>query len=105
MPIPRIDAKDLLSAAEMELFHLSQSDAALRKSGPVQLRDEIARARNLRDRARALYRKQAGQTRAHTGTKRGFSGIDNERSRQKAQVLSEVVERLSEARTQQLSAA
>ena len=62
------------------------------------LRDHIARARNLRDRARDMYRRQVGRTRSATGNKRGFSGMANERTRQKGQVLHGVVERLVEAR-------
>ena len=97
MPITRIAEKDLLTAQEMALFTFSQNQGALTKQTPAQLRREITRARNLRDRARTLYRKQTGRIQAVTGSKRGFSGMANERSRQKAQVLDEVVQRLAEA--------
>lgn len=100
MPTPRIAEKDLLNAEEMALFTLSQDQAALQQHSPSQLRAQLTRARNLRDRAQDLYRRQVGRTRAVTGTKRGFTGIANERSRQKAQVLGEVVTRLSTARDQ-----
>lgn len=98
MATPRITEKDLLTADEMTLFTLSQDSAALEKHTASQLRDHIARARNLRDRARALYRKQTGRIQSATGTKRGFSGMANERSRQKSEVLAGVVERLTQAR-------
>ena len=102
MPTSRIAEKDLLTADEMALFTLTQDSAALNQLSAAQLRDKIARARALRDRARTLYRKQTGSTQAATGTKRGFTGIANERSRQKGEVLHGVVERLSEARAQKL---
>ena len=103
MPMPRIAEKDLLNADEMALFTLSQDSDALAQRSPTQLRDKIARARNLRDRARDMYRRQVGHTRAVTSTKRGYSGMANERTRQKGQVLSEVVDRLTAARAQALA--
>lgn len=103
MPAPRIAEKDLLSTDEMHLFSLSQDAAALAQYTPAQLRDKIARARNLRDRARDLYRRQVGHTRAITGNKRGFSGMANERSRQKGEILHGVVERLTQARDQRIA--
>lgn len=98
MPAPRIAEKELLTADEMALFTLSQDSARLTQHSHAQLRDHIARARNLRDRARDMYRRQVGRTRSATGNKRGFSGMANERTRQKGQVLHGVVERLVEAR-------
>ena len=103
MPAPRIAEKDLLTADEMALFTLSQDAAALAQRTPAQLRDKIARARNLRDRARDVYRRQVGRTRAVTSTKRGFSGMANERSKQKGDVLNAAVERLTEARDKQIA--
>ena len=101
MPIARIAEKELLTAQEMALFTLSQDKGALAKQSPSQLRREITRARHLRDRARTLYRKQTGRIQAVTGSKRGFSGIANERSRQKALILDEVVQRLVETHAKQ----
>lgn len=103
MPAPRIAEKDLLTTDEMALFTLSQDSAALAQRSPAQLREKIVRARNLRDRSRDLYRRQVGQTRAVTGSKRGFSGSANERTRQKGEVLHGVVERLTEARDKLLA--
>lgn len=104
MPIPRIAEKDLLNADEMALFSLTQDSNSLAQLSAAQLRGKIARARNLRDRARDMYRRQVGQTRAVTGNKRGFSGMANERTRQKSEVLSGVVERLTAARAQHSAA-
>lgn len=101
MTVTRIAEKDLLNADEMALFTLSQDAAALQQRSSAELRDKIARARNLRDRARDMYRRQIGRTRATTGIKRGFSGTANERSRQKAEVLQTIVEKLTQAREQQ----
>lgn len=103
MPELRIAEKELLSTDEMALFTLSQDAAALAQSTPAQLREKIARARSLRDRARDLYRRQVGRTRAVTGSKRGFSGVANERSKQKGDVLHGVVERLTQARDLQIA--
>ena len=103
MPIARIAEKDLLTAQEMPLFTLSQDSQALAKQSPAQLRKEMVRARNLRDRARTLYRKQTGRVQAATGSKRGFNGMANERSRQKALVLSETVQRLTAAHDQRIN--
>ena len=75
MPAPRIAEKELLTADEMALFTLSQDSARLAQHSHAQLRDHIARARNLRDRARDMYRRQVGRTRSATGNKRGFSGM------------------------------
>lgn len=97
MPAPRISEKELLNTTEMELFTLSHNATALSKQSHAQLRSDIARARNLRDRARDLYRRQVGRTKAATNTKRGYSGMANERTRQKSEILSGVVERLSTA--------
>lgn len=104
MPTPRVAEKDLLSHAEMALFTLSHDSRALAQRSPAQLRDKIARARNLRDRAQDLYHRQVGETRAATGHKRGYTGQANERTRQKGEVLRGVVQRLSEAHAQQLTA-
>jgi hypothetical protein len=100
MPAPRMAEKDLLNADEMALFTLSQDAAALGQLTAAQLRDKIARARNLRDRARDMYRRQVGRTRSTTGNKRGFSGSANERTRQKGETMHGVVERLTHTREQ-----
>lgn len=103
MPAPRFAEKDLLNADEMALLTLSQDSAALAQRTPEQMRDKIARAPSLRDRARDLYRRQVGRTRPVTSTKRGFSGMANERVKQKSDVLTAVVERLTQTRDQQIA--
>ena len=86
---------DLLATHERELYDLSQSDKALNELTPAQRRQQLQRARAMRDRARAMYRRQVGETLHRTSTKRGYSGMANERTRQKAQVLAEVVDKLA----------
>ena len=86
---------ELLATNERELYDLSQSGAALEKLTPAQRRLQLQRARSMRDRARALYRRQVGHTLQHTSTKRGYSGMATERTRQKAQLLSDVVRKLA----------
>lgn len=103
MPVPRISEKDLFNHDEMALFTLTQSAESLRALSPSQLRSNVSRARTLRDRARTLYRKQVGRIQTLTGLKRGYTGMANERSRQKAEALSNVVEALVTARDQQLA--
>lgn len=88
--------RELLSTDEQALWELSQSAQKLNALTPAQRRRQLARARALRDRARALYRRQVGHTLHHTATKRGFSGQANERTRQKAQVLNAVVQRFAD---------
>lgn len=98
MPAPKFAEKELLSAHETAVFALSQNPKELSTYTLAQLHKEIAYARSLRDRARDMYRRQVGKTRSVTSTKRGYSGMANERTRQKAEVLDGVVERLTAAR-------
>lgn len=86
---------ELLTSQERELYELSQSDAALAKLSGAQRRAQLQRARALRDRVRSMYRRQVGHTLHNTATKRGYSGLANERTRQKAAVLSQVVDKLA----------
>lgn len=86
---------ELLATHERELYKLSQSEGEMNKLSPTQRRRELQRARALRDRARSLYRRQVGKTLHTTSTKRGYNGLANERTRQKAEVLAEVVNKLA----------
>lgn len=86
---------ELLAGNERELYDLSQSAEALKNLTSAQRRLQLQRAREMRDRARALYRRQVGHTLHRTSTKRGYSGMANERTQQKAQLLSGVVRRLA----------
>lgn len=92
-----IEPRELLTGAELALYNDSLSEATLRKRTSVQLRRDLQRARQLRDKAQDTYRRQVGETRQRTGTKRGQYGTSNQRTREKAQILSAAVARLSEA--------
>jgi hypothetical protein len=92
MAYNRNTVRNLLSASEMELFEGSLDD----KIGAwdrTRLRNKITRSRKLRDKYRDLYRRQSLSTRDRTGTKRGPSGLANERSQQKHEVFAEVLTR------------
>lgn len=93
MAYNRNHARRLLAANEMSLFEASLKDriAELSRS---ELRKKVDRARKLRDKYTDLYRRQSLATRERTGTKRGGSGIANERTQQKAAMFAEVLTRL-----------
>ncbi|THJ35654.1 hypothetical protein E8K88_03460 [Lampropedia aestuarii] len=95
-----IEPRELLTSAELALYNDSLSEATLRKRTSAQLRRDLQRARQLRDKAQDTYRRQVGETRQRTGTKRGVHGTSNQRTREKAQILSATVVRLSEAAQQ-----
>lgn len=95
-----IEPRELLTGAELALYNDSLSAEGLRKRTSAQLRRDVQRARQLRDKAQDTYRRQVGETRQRTGTKRGLHGTSNQRTREKAQILSATVLRLSEAAQQ-----
>lgn len=98
-----IQARKLLTAAELDLFAASHGDA-LKALTAVQLRSKVKRSRTLRDKYQDLLRRQKVATRGRTGTKAGTSGAANERTAHKAQVFEEVLARL-EQRLAQVEAA
>ncbi len=100
MAYNRAQALKICTAAEMEVFLSSLSDA-IGTLTPVQLRSRIAKARTLRDKNTDLFRRQVAATRAATGSKRGASGEANRRTEQKAQIFAEALTRL-EARQSSL---
>jgi single-stranded DNA-binding protein len=102
MAYNRAQALKICTAAEMEVFLSSLSDA-IGTLTHAQLRSRIARARTLRDKNTDLFRRQASATRATTGTKRGASGDANRRTEQKAQIFAETLTRL-EARQSAIEA-
>lgn len=91
-----IKARELLTDAELALYDASLSEEGLRKLEPTQLRRDLQRARQLRDKARDTYRRQIAATRQSTGSKRGIHDIANQRTRQKAQILANTVARMSD---------
>lgn len=98
-----IQARKLLTAAELELFALSRGDD-LKALTAVQLRGKVRRSRTLRDKYQDLHRRQRVASRGRTGSKSGTGGVANERTAQKAQVFAEVLGRF-EQRLAQLEAA
>lgn len=96
MPITRQQAMSLLSAAEMELYDESRSNP-LRKLDAVALQKRIDRMRNARQRARDLVQRQKLASREATGSKRGTSGVANQRSKDKAALLDDILKRFEGA--------
>lgn len=96
MPITRQQAQVLLSAAEMELYDESRSNP-LRKLDGAALQKRIARMRRARERARDLVQRQKLASRDATGSKRGISGVANQRSKDKAALLDDILKRFENA--------
>lgn len=103
MAYTRTDAVKLLTAAEMVLFDAARRDS-IGSLTTRALKAKIERTRRLRDKYRDLFKRQRLDTRARTGTKLGRSGMANQRTKEKATVLAEVLERY-EARLAQIEAA
>lgn len=104
MPITRARATALLNQREMALYDDSRVNV-LRKLDVKALDSRIARARDARDRARDLVRRQKLASRDRTGSKRGASGAANQRSKDKAELLAEVLARFEDQRKQAARAA
>ena len=92
MPITRAKATSLLNQREMALYDDSRINA-LRQLDGKGLQSRISRARSARDRARDLVQRQKLSTREATGSKRGNSGMANQRSKDKAELLSDILSR------------
>ena len=86
-----IQARKLLTAAELEVFVASRAQA-LTGLTPVQLRGKLKRARTLRDKYRDLLQRQKLATRDRAGTKLGRSGAANARTAEKAALFADVLE-------------
>lgn len=103
MAYNRTQVRDLLNAAERDLFEASLADH-IKTLTAAQVRSRIVRTRALRDKYRDLLRRQKIATRGRTGSKLGLSGVANQRTEQKAVALGEVLQRF-EKRAEQLDAA
>lgn len=103
MPYTRTSAKTLLTSAELELYDMGRREAIAQLDRRA-LVAKVKRARNLRDKYRDLFRRQRLETRARTGSKRGTSSIANVRTREKAELFAELLERF-EARLAKVDAA
>lgn len=92
MLITRAKATALLNQKEMELYTDSRVNT-LRQLDARALTTRVGRARTARDRARDLVQRQKLASRERTGAKRGTSGMANERSKEKATLLSDILSR------------
>ena len=92
MQITRAKATALLNKGEMQLYDDSRQNA-LRGFTASQLETRVTRARSARDRSRDLLRRQKLSSRARTGSKRGTSGAANQRSKDKAEVMADILKR------------
>jgi hypothetical protein len=92
MPYTRTQANALLSTAEMTLFDESRANA-VRKLDAKALASRVERTRRLRDKARDQLQRQRLASRSRTGSKRGTSGDANRRSKDKAELLAEILNR------------
>ena len=103
MPITRAKASQLLNRKEMALYDDSRVNA-LRKLDAKALAARIQRARAARDRARDLVRTRKLASRERTGSKRGASGVANQRSKDKAELTADILERF-ETRAREIARA
>lgn len=92
MPITRAKASQLLNLKEMALYDDSRING-LRKLDAKALAARVQRARAARDRARGLVRTQKLASQARTGSKRGTGGDANQRSKEKAELLADILKR------------
>ncbi|WP_024890534.1 hypothetical protein [Luteimonas huabeiensis] len=99
MPITRARASALLNQREMALYDDSRVNV-LRKLDAKALDSRIVRAREARNRARDLVQRQKLASRDRTGSKRGASGAANQRSKDKAELLADVLARFEDQRKQ-----
>ncbi|MEC5214325.1 hypothetical protein RCH06_002888 [Polaromonas sp. CG_9.5] len=83
-------ARPLLNAAELELFEQSRTEPVKRLT-PAKLSGAVKRTRTLRDKYRDLYQRQTVTVR--TSTPGAVTGSDNDRTKRKADILQEVLER------------
>ncbi|WP_187775605.1 hypothetical protein [Luteimonas suaedae] len=108
MAITRAKATGLLNKTEMGLYDDSRANA-LRRLGEAELGRRIERTRKARDRARDLVQRQKLAARGRTGGKRSPGAADNQRSKDKAELLADILKRfeaqLKQARTAGAAAA
>ena len=83
-------ARPLLNAAELELFNQSRTEP-VKSLTPAKLSGAVKRTRTLRDKYRDLYQRQTVAVR--TSTPGAVTGSDNDRTKRKADILQEVLER------------
>ena len=76
----------------MDLFKASQ-DPMLADLSPAELKSNVHAARSARDKFQDLLRRQRLESRDRTGTKDGAAGVDNARTEQKLEALTEILHR------------
>jgi hypothetical protein len=103
MPFNRNHVRAFLAKTEIGLFE-SSLGADLNALSAAEVQRRIDRTRKLRDKYRDLLRRQKLATRARTGSKRGLSGVANERTAKKAKAFEETLARF-EAQAKHLAAA
>jgi len=94
--ITRSQAQALLSVAEMQLYDDSRVNGLRKLDGPA-LQKRVERARRSRDRARDLVKRNKLALRDATGSKRGRAGDANQRSKDKAELLADILKRFEAA--------
>lgn len=92
MQITRAKATSLLNKGEMQLYDDSRHNP-IRGFTVKQLESRVTRARAARDRARDLVRRQKLASRERTGSKGGASGAANQRSKDKVEILADILKR------------
>jgi len=92
MAYTRTQVRKLLTANEIEIFESSRAEA-VKELNASRLIVKVKRARMLRDKYRDLLKRQRLATRARTGSKAGNSSDANQRTREKAEVFAEILER------------
>lgn len=85
-------ATQLLSSSEMDLYKASQ-DPVLAGLSPAELKSNVHAARSARDKFQDLLRRQRLDSRDRTGSKDGLEGVDNARTEQKLEALTEILQR------------
>jgi hypothetical protein len=103
MPYNRTAAQKLLNSAELALFDAGNA-TVLAALDQRTLVGKVERTRKLRDKYRDLYRRQRLATRDRTGSKRGVSGVANERTKQKEALFADLLGRF-QARLEKVAAA
>lgn len=95
MAITRAKATALLNQREMSLYDDSRANA-LRTLDQKALTTRISRARDARSRARDLVQRQKLSSRERSGNKRGASGLANQRSKDKAELMADILSRFEQ---------
>jgi len=95
MAYTRQDAKEMCNATELELYDQSQPPKIFKLSAE-DLKKNIKRTRDFRDKNRDLFRRQSLEMADSTGNKRGNSLSANQRTEQKAELMSEMLERFEQ---------